>query len=51
MIYTDKNVWRAAAFKKYEKLTIRITKINIMLYCEGKLVAAFNRINNRGTVS
>lgn len=51
MVYTDKNAWRAAAFKKYGRLTIRITKINIMLYCEGKLVAVFNRINNIGTIS
>lgn len=50
MIYTDKNEWRAAAFKKYKVLTMRITTANIMLYFNGKLAATFNRITNRGVI-
>lgn len=50
VIYTDKNIWKADAIKKFKSLTMRKTAVNIMLYKDKKLVAIFNLTKNEGII-
>lgn len=50
MIYKVKSDWKAAVIKKYNSLTFRVVKSNIMAHNNGKLVAMFDTVNNKGFI-
>ena len=49
-LFVDKELWRTTVFKKYKDLTIKHTANNIVIHCNGVLVATFNPSANTGVI-